>query len=198
MGIDHGSLFQTSDRKAIRGGQIDYEYFEREGEDPTAMEMALIRPLKDVVSRLEFLEFSLVHVRREYDAVAKNWLEQLRAMADDEDATWALMQPVVGTQYRVLHTLRTTEFRVPMGFNTPVTSDHWLSCRSLEIRRSILAVLASLILDIQTCCTLMSYCGRGRIFWRAMKLLHGSEDRQAFKCRAANWSPELIDAVDFY
>jgi hypothetical protein len=115
-----------------------------------------------------------------------------------EDATWALMQPVVGTQYRVLHTLQTTEFRVPMGFNTPVSADYWLSCGPLEIRRSILAVLASLILDTQICSTLMSHCGRGRTFWKAMKLLHCSEDRQAFKYRAASWSPDLIDTVDFY
>jgi hypothetical protein len=31
-----------------------------------------------------------------------------------------------------------------------------------------------------------------------MKSLHYSEDRQAFKDRAAGWSPDLIDAVDFY
>jgi hypothetical protein len=115
-----------------------------------------------------------------------------------EDATWALMQPVVGTQYRVLHTLQTTEFRVPMGFNTPVSTDHWLSCGPLGIRRSILAVLASLILDTQTCSTLISHCGRGRTLWKAMKLLYCSEDRQAFKYRAASWSPDLIDAVAFY
>lgn len=85
MGMDHGSLFQKRDRKAILSEQIDYEYFEREHEDPTAMEMAFTRPLKDVVPRLELLGFDLANVRREYDAVAKNWLEQLRAMADDEN-----------------------------------------------------------------------------------------------------------------
>ncbi len=31
-----------------------------------------------------------------------------------------------------------------------------------------------------------------------MKLLHCSEDHQAFKYRAASWSPDLVDAVDFY
>lgn len=85
MGMDHGSLFQKSDRKAIRSDQIDYEYFERKSEDPTAMEMAFIRPLKDLMPRLELLGFNLAHIRREYDSVAKNWLEQLRAMADDDD-----------------------------------------------------------------------------------------------------------------
>jgi len=108
------------------------------------------------------------------------------------------MQPAAGIQHRVLHTLQTTEFRVPMGFNTPVSADHWMSCGPLEVRRAILAVLASLILDTQTSSTLMSRCGRGRTFWKALKLLHCSEDRQAFKYRAALWSPDLIDAVDFY
>jgi len=85
MGIDHGSLFQRSDRKPLRSDQIDYEYFEREREDPTAMEMAFVRSLKDIVPRLELLGFNLAHVKLEYDAVAKNWLEQLSAMAEDED-----------------------------------------------------------------------------------------------------------------
>ena len=82
MGMDHGSLFQKSDRKAIRSDQIDYEYFEHEAEDPTPMEMAFIRSLEDVVPRLELLGFNLAHVRHEYDAVAKNWLEELSAMED--------------------------------------------------------------------------------------------------------------------
>jgi hypothetical protein len=70
--------------------------------------------------------------------------------------------------------------------------------RSSGSSPAILAVLASLILDTQTCSTLMSHCSRGRTFWKAMKLLHCSEDRQTFESRAARWSPDLIDAVDFY
>ena len=31
-----------------------------------------------------------------------------------------------GTQYRVLHELRTPQFPVPRGFNTPVNADNWL------------------------------------------------------------------------
>ncbi len=45
-----------------------------------------------------------------------------------EDATWALMRLVAGARYRVLHAVQTTDFRVPMGFNNPVTADNWLSC----------------------------------------------------------------------
>jgi hypothetical protein len=102
---------------------------------------------------------------------------------------------LAGTQYRVLHALQTTEIRVPMGFNTPVSADNWLSCGPLEIPRSI---LASLILDNQTGSTLMSHCGRGRTFWEAMKLHHRSEDRHAFEDRVASWSSNLVDVVDFY
>jgi hypothetical protein len=84
------------------------------------------------------------------------------------------------------------EFRVPMGFNTPVNADNWLSCGPLAVRRSILAVFASLILPTQASGTLISHCGRGRTFWKAMKSLHCSENRQAFKDRAARMSPFLL------
>ncbi|WP_169747213.1 hypothetical protein, partial [Edaphobacter aggregans] len=67
----------------------------------------------------------------------------------------------------------------------------------LAVRRSILAVLASLILPTQASGTLISHCGKGRAFWKAMKSLHCSEDRQAFKDRAGRRSPDLIDGVEF-
>ena len=64
-GMDHGSLFQERDRKPVRSDQLDYDYYEREGEDPTSAEMAFERPLKDIVPRLELLGFNLDRVRRE-------------------------------------------------------------------------------------------------------------------------------------
>jgi hypothetical protein len=67
MGIDHGSLFQESDRKPFRSDLLDYEYFESEGEDPTSSEMAFVRALKDVAPRLELLGFNLDRVEREYE-----------------------------------------------------------------------------------------------------------------------------------
>ncbi len=70
LGMDHGSLFQRSDRRPIHSDQIDYEYYEQEKEDPTPMEMVFIRPLGDVVPRLEMLGFTLDRVRREYERVA--------------------------------------------------------------------------------------------------------------------------------
>ena len=54
-GADHGALFQEVDRKRLRSDQIDYGYFAESAEDPGRMEMALARPLRDVVPRLELL-----------------------------------------------------------------------------------------------------------------------------------------------
>ena len=42
-GIDHGSLFQEQDRKPIKSDQLDYNYYESEGKDPTSEEMAFAR-----------------------------------------------------------------------------------------------------------------------------------------------------------
>ncbi|SDX52606.1 hypothetical protein SAMN05444276_10878 [Paracoccus sanguinis] len=84
-GIDHGSIFQEKDRNAIKSDQLDYDWYEEEGEDPTPSEMAFTRPLKHVVPRLELLGFDLERVRREYDAVAQNWREERQSLQDDED-----------------------------------------------------------------------------------------------------------------
>ncbi|MCS3479356.1 hypothetical protein M2212_006202 [Bradyrhizobium elkanii] len=83
-GIDHGSLFQEQDRKPVKSEQLDYEYYESEGDDPTSAEMALARPLKDVVPRLELLGFNLDRVRREYEGVAESWREERQSLSDDD------------------------------------------------------------------------------------------------------------------
>lgn len=85
-GIDHGSLFQEQDRKKLRSEQIDYDYFPEQGEDYDAMEMALSRPLRDVVPRIELLGFTLDRVKREYEGSADAWREEKRAIADYEDS----------------------------------------------------------------------------------------------------------------
>lgn len=115
-----------------------------------------------------------------------------------EDTVWALMVPVPGTQYRVLHELRTPQFPVPRGFNTPVNADNWLSCGPLGVRRSLMAVLASLLSPDAIRDTLQSQAGSRRSFWRSMNSLHCPEDRQAFAERTSRWSSEIIDAVQFY
>ena len=72
-GFDHGSLFQEMDRKRVESDQINYDYFEREGEDPASMEMAFVRSLQDIVPRLELLGFNLYRVRREYEKCVAEW-----------------------------------------------------------------------------------------------------------------------------
>ncbi len=84
-GIDHGSIFQEDDRKPVKSDQLDYDWYENEGEDPTASEMAFTRPLRNVVPRLELLGFNLKRVQREYDAVAASWLEEKQLHQDDDD-----------------------------------------------------------------------------------------------------------------
>jgi HEPN/Toprim N-terminal domain 1 len=84
-GIDHGSIFQEQDRKAIKSDQLDYDWYAKEGEDPTPSEMAFTRPLKRVVPRLELLGFNFDRVRREYEAIARSWPEERRSLQDDDD-----------------------------------------------------------------------------------------------------------------
>lgn len=91
-GTDHGSIFQEQDRKAIKSDQINYDWYEENDEDPTPSEAAFTRPLKYVVPRLELLGFNLEHVRREYDAVAQNWLEERKYLQiGDEELVPDLM-----------------------------------------------------------------------------------------------------------
>lgn len=84
-GFDHGSIFQEKDRKAIESSQLNYRWYEEEGEDPRPSEMAFTRPLKHVVPRLELLGFNLERVHREYDAFAQGWLEERQSLHDDDD-----------------------------------------------------------------------------------------------------------------
>ena len=84
-----------------------------------------------------------------------------------------------------------------MGFNTPAEVDNWLSCGPLAVRRSLLAVLASLIFPQPFSHSLKLPNGCGRGFWKSMTSLHSPEDRHAFKDRRARWNTDLIDAVHF-
>lgn len=81
-GNDHGMLFQSKDRKRVRSEGIDYEYFAENDEDPGPMEMAFCRPLREVVSRVELLGYSLENIKNAYQACLENWRED-RAYLDD-------------------------------------------------------------------------------------------------------------------
>ena len=83
-GPDHRSLFQEQDRKSVKCEQIDYDYYKREGIDPTSVEMAFERPLKDVVPRLELLGFNLGRVEREYEITAEIWWEERKSLSDED------------------------------------------------------------------------------------------------------------------
>jgi hypothetical protein len=115
-----------------------------------------------------------------------------------EDLAWALMRPVSGSSSRVLHFLHVPQFRVPPGFNTPVESSNWLASGPIGVRRSLLAVIASLIPPSSMCRTLASEAGRGLPFWTKLRSYHGPEDRKEFGRRVAKWSQSEAAALDFY
>src|ERR1700682_2854048 len=54
-GRDHGALFQSGDRKRVQSDQINYDYYVDNDEELAPNELALVRPLKDVLPRLELL-----------------------------------------------------------------------------------------------------------------------------------------------
>ena len=86
-GMDHGTLFQERDRKPLRSDQLNYEYYECEGEDPTSAEMAFERRLKDTVPRLELLGFNLDRVKREYEHAVEFWKDERQSFADDDSGS---------------------------------------------------------------------------------------------------------------
>ncbi len=85
VGSDHGALFQTKDRKRIHSEQIEYEYFEKSGEDPASMEMGFTRKLKDILPRLDFLGFTREQAKREYLRAVKTCLDE-SPVSDDGKA----------------------------------------------------------------------------------------------------------------
>ena len=83
-GTDHGVLFQAKDRKRMRSEQIDYNWHTENNEDPGPMEMGFIRPLREVLPRIELLGFTLDRVRGEYDGCVRAWSES-QDQADDNE-----------------------------------------------------------------------------------------------------------------
>lgn len=71
MGMDHGDLFQTEDRKRFSSDQVNYDAFENPDDAELAeMETGFIKPLHLVKSRLELLGYTLDRVRSDYDHAA--------------------------------------------------------------------------------------------------------------------------------
>ncbi|WP_017519871.1 HEPN/Toprim-associated domain-containing protein (plasmid) [Pseudomonas nitroreducens] len=68
MGVDHGMLFQESDRQRRRHRNISYEYYEQHpDEDVSQCEICFCRSLRSLVPRLELLGYTLTAVETEYD-----------------------------------------------------------------------------------------------------------------------------------
>jgi hypothetical protein len=114
-GIDHGSLFQTGDRQPVHSQQVDYDYFSKSGEDPTSMEMAFLRSLKEVVPRLELLGFNLDRAHQEYVQVSNRWREQISD--GDSDASATLMSFAEFCEFATTHPLRSLDSTYVEGFD---------------------------------------------------------------------------------
>ncbi|MBL1406509.1 MAG: hypothetical protein COC00_011040 [Rhizobiales bacterium] len=80
MGMNHGHLFQEKDRRRFQSDQIDYDYFKDKDEDDelAAMEIGFIKPLRDVLPRLELLGYSLARVKQDYERAAEDSAEDNR------------------------------------------------------------------------------------------------------------------------
>jgi hypothetical protein len=115
------------------------------------------------------------------------------------DLVWALMSPLRGTCYRIIHTVQRSPFRIPPGFNTPVDVPNWLSFGSLRVRRCLLSVLAGL-LQPENALWPADFGNLGvgtRVFWRSVR---GGMHQDAFCAladRAEHWDPTLADLSGF-
>ena len=114
-----------------------------------------------------------------------------------EDMAWALMRPVAGTPYRILHAVQRSPFLMPFGFNTPVDVPHWLSAGCLQLRRCIFAILASLLLPETSRRPLTSAYHSQQDIWAIMKSRHSPEDEAELRDRANSWDLTLRSAVRF-
>ncbi|MBC8982379.1 hypothetical protein IAI52_19215 [Pseudomonas lurida] len=66
MGMDHGMLYQESDRRHRRHGSINYDHA-HSPEDLSQMELCFCRKLGSMISRLELLGYTLGSVTSEYE-----------------------------------------------------------------------------------------------------------------------------------
>ena len=72
IGVDHGMLFQESDRQRRRHPDIDYRYYdEHPEEDPAQSETCFCRSLGSMLPRLELLGYSLATVKADPDGHPK-------------------------------------------------------------------------------------------------------------------------------
>jgi hypothetical protein len=117
-----------------------------------------------------------------------------------EDLVWALMQPLSGTPYRILHAMQRNPFRVPNGFNTPVQVANWLSFAPLAVRRSLLAVIAGVLQPESTLwpADFGSFGVGTKTFWRLLRERLSSAAIKELSVRAEHWHPILCEEAGFY
>ncbi len=85
MGIDHGHLFQSDDQKRFHSDQINYDHFkDRDDSELAEMEMGFVKPLGDVLPRLELLGFSLSQVKRDFERATEDSNEMKQMLSDLE------------------------------------------------------------------------------------------------------------------
>jgi hypothetical protein len=82
--VDHGALFQAKDRKLYRTSTSVAPVSEEE-EPLSVSDMAFVRPLKEVLPRLELLGYTLANAEAAYDRWVATWLEERDELADDLD-----------------------------------------------------------------------------------------------------------------
>jgi hypothetical protein len=88
MGIDHGFLFQESDRTRRRAETIDYDYFAKHSDDEELgrHEACFARPLRRVLPRLNLLGHTVGVARIEYEAFVSDAIEY-SSVSDDYEAS---------------------------------------------------------------------------------------------------------------
>jgi hypothetical protein len=148
---------------------------------------------------------------------AKCYLQQILSVCSDrivpgpsverfiEDLVGALMQPLSGTPYRILHAMQRNPFRVPNGFNTPVQVANWLSfaplaVRRFAVRRSLLAVIAGLLQPESPLwpADFGSFGVGTKTLWRLLRERLSSAAIKELSVRAEGWHPILCEEAGFY
>ncbi|MCA3217464.1 MAG: hypothetical protein ING59_02680 [Burkholderiales bacterium] len=91
IGVDHGMLFQESDRQRRHHPDIDYSYYdEHPEEDPAQSETCFCRSLGSMLPRLELLGYTLATVKAEYEVQV---MQEAERYADDDDGAPAPTRP---------------------------------------------------------------------------------------------------------
>lgn len=88
IGVDHGMLFQETDRQRRRRPDIDYSHYDdHREEEPAQSETCFCRSLDSMVPRLELLGYTLATVEAEYERQATQDAERYAYNEDTPSPT---------------------------------------------------------------------------------------------------------------